>query len=611
MGALALAGLLSGTMVSPVDAQQKIAIDNFAPATDEDITALNAALARIPTCTAAHCPSFSCPAMGSLWTSLKEAEITIKVLDDALDEALSKYRELLDRFQQEYERLTHDDERVREAQALSRAFLAAGKLYLTAASLAQWTSSAGDLYEKLDDPAVATNIVGTVLALDRITEAASSIVGTIDDIKNNTGNAQFTSEDIARLQTQKGVISDILSAVSAHVDALKALLKARELGDAAKIAAAAQNARRLAGTRGSLGQLLGKLLAAIAEAQLDKLADRLGDNARNEAAANEAWAYNYRNYIRLVDRKVALTRLKAAILAAQERPRSCALWCAESATTPMHLPKIGKTFGDRLRLFNPKVTQLAAAIAGSLDDLALKPGRPATVRVTPSTAMPLDSAIVDYQVPQCVATEGAKLLLLRLGDASSNKPLQQAIAETGAPKRKPLEAPEQVGSYEVRIVDDHGVKLAAASLEVQIPPAVDYCGIAVRRGIFGRDRAHLAPKKFPFAFGEPGETDYVKGTLTITPGIGCQDGRLTFPVFGGVSREAEYFQIHLDAGELHNEYFEQWFAELRVKFDNGSVESSTDHLLGVKIPTGAKGVAWIQMKFVRGSNARTFEWHPD
>jgi hypothetical protein len=610
---LALACALSGMMLPPAVAQQKLPIDNFAPATDDDIKALDGALARIPACTAIRCPSFSCPAMGSLWSSLKEADVTISVLDSSLGEALHKYEDLLDRFQQEYRRLTQDDKRVRVAQVLSRAFLTLGKLYLTAASMGQWISSSGDLYDKLEDPDAATNLVGAVLALDRITEGASNIVSTIDTLAQSTGGpARVASDDIARLQTQKGVISDILSAISAHADALRALARARQAGNPAAIAEAAQNARRLAGTRGSLGQLLGKLLAAVAEAQLDKLADRLSENLANEAALDEAWRYNYGNYIRLVDRKVGLTELRARIRAAQARTRSCALTCAESATTPVSLPGRGNSYGDWLRLYNPRVGELAAAIAKALAGLALKPGYPATVKVNPTTVMPLDRTIVAYDVPQCVATEGAKLQVSRLLDASSDKLLQEAGAETGGPKSKSLEAPEPVGNYEVRIVDRRGVKLAAAPLKVEIPQAVDRCGITLRRGIFARDRDHLAPKQFPFVLGNPGERGYLKGSLTITPGIHCFDGRLAFPVFGGVSRQAEYFQVHLDAGDIRDvTYPEQWFAELRVRFDTGAIETSIDGLLGVKIPPGAKGVSLIAMKFVKGNNAKTLEWQPD
>ncbi len=118
---------------------------------------------------------------------------------------------------------------------------------------------------------------------------------------------------------------------------------------------------------------------------------------------------------------------------------------------------------------------------------------------------------------------------------------------------------------------------------------------------------HLAAKSFAFTIGEKGKPGYTRGTITVTPGIRCDDrGNIGFPLFGGVSRQADYFKIETTEGSASAvKYPEQWLSELRITFDRGEAIKSTDALLSGKIPAGAKRVTKIEMDFTAGDSPKT------
>jgi len=139
------------------------------------------------------------------------------------------------------------------------------------------------------------------------------------------------------------------------------------------------------------------------------------------------------------------------------------------------------------------------------------------------------------------------------------------------------------------------------------------CGVALAKGIDSADTVsgkHLSPKSFDFILGDRGSPDYLHGRLIVTPGIRCVDGWIGFPLFGGVSKEKEFFNINtIEGNPASAKYLEQWLREIRIFFDNGVVLKSRDALLAGKLPTGANRIVRVEMDFDGGDKARaTLTW---
>lgn len=89
---------------------------------------------------------------------------------------------------------------------------------------------------------------------------------------------------------------------------------------------------------------------------------------------------------------------------------------------------------------------------------------------------------------------------------------------------------------------------------------------------------------------------------------------LSFPLFGGVSREKDYFKLDVIEGDAAAaEYLEQWLRELRIFFDRGPPIKTWDALRAGPPPPGASRVVRVEMDFAGpGNNAKaTLTWPAD
>jgi hypothetical protein len=125
-----------------------------------------------------------------------------------------------------------------------------------------------------------------------------------------------------------------------------------------------------------------------------------------------------------------------------------------------------------------------------------------------------------------------------------------------------------------------------------------------RAGVPSRGPLSRLCSSFAFTLGNAGQSGYLRGRLAVTPGISCSSEILGFPLFGGVSRQKEYFSLtvtegHADAADFS---FDQWPKELRIHFDNGQVITTDDAPLAGKPPAGAKRIVQIEMDFRGGDS---------
>jgi hypothetical protein len=151
----------------------------------------------------------------------------------------------------------------------------------------------------------------------------------------------------------------------------------------------------------------------------------------------------------------------------------------------------------------------------------------------------------------------------------------------------------------------HGVPSSGEVLEVG--------GLKFPKGMVVRERdghVHLVAKFFEFTLGEPGKDNYLRGRLSVTPGVGVRDGVIGFPVFAGVSKEKDYFRLMVINGNANAAtYLEQWAGQITVRFDDGTELKSGDKLLTGKVPKGAKSVTFVSIEFDGGREARAvLQW---
>jgi hypothetical protein len=102
--------------------------------------------------------------------------------------------------------------------------------------------------------------------------------------------------------------------------------------------------------------------------------------------------------------------------------------------------------------------------------------------------------------------------------------------------------------------------------------------------------------------------------MQVAPGIHCSDQGIGFPLFGGVSRQEQYFEIRTIDGvpPFHNsfvDYPEQTMLEMRIFFDTGEPIRSRDYLVAGMPPAGAKRVVRVEMDFSTGGEGKvTLKW---
>lgn len=135
------------------------------------------------------------------------------------------------------------------------------------------------------------------------------------------------------------------------------------------------------------------------------------------------------------------------------------------------------------------------------------------------------------------------------------------------------------------------------------------CGVELPKEITAHDieNGHLPAKSFEFTL-----PPNLHGRLAVTPGIRCDDFMLGFPLFGGVSRQKDYFNLTViegNASAFEAAYPEQWLHQLRIYFDNGQNITTGDALLSGKPPAGAKRIVRIEMDFKYGDSVKaTLVW---
>ncbi len=152
----------------------------------------------------------------------------------------------------------------------------------------------------------------------------------------------------------------------------------------------------------------------------------------------------------------------------------------------------------------------------------------------------------------------------------------------------------------------HGATPQQAALAEPAGPAITCGRITLPRAFGARDavaNGHLPARSFPFLIGL--KNAHARGQLTVTPGIVCQEGRVGFNLFGGVSREKDYFDLKMIEGQLPSQwsYLEQWLIEEKVTFDDGTTLVVNDQLLGAQVPAGAKRVVRIELRMWSGRDA--------
>ncbi len=612
--------LLCWGLAGPALAQPKLAtFDNFAPATDADLQALVDSLKAVPSagqCDAARCPEYSCPDAVALEDALQDATELLSVLSAALQSATADYRSLLGAFQQEYERLTADDETRRRALIWSHALLAAGKLTLDAASILDGLGSLRDFFAKVAETRNGTDDAITAARLvDQLFEVGSSSLSIADGFLSDIGKTPMAPEDLSDALTIKSGLSDLSSGIASLRDAVNAYRAAQAANDLKAMAAAAEKLENLQPLRANLGQLAGKVLSKIAELQQKALAAELAENAKNESAQNKAFADNYRRYIRLIDRQAALRAAMRRLQDATTAALPCAARCAEWSGVRPALRVDGLSYGEILKTYNAKLAASASAIMAAAAKVDLKPGIAPTIGAVPVSSRPRRAMSVAYRLATCPANQGARLQLLDPGFVASDL----GEARLGEPASLALTAPADPGQYLLALVDAHSRALAKASFTVVEPPKdedLTVCNVILPAGMAVDDPdkgIHLKPKSFSFSIGKPEDKDYVAGRLTVMPGSHCVDGKIGFPLFGGVSRQADYFKLELSAGRAADiRYPEQWMRKVTVRFDTGALISSSDYLLIDKVPAGAKRVAYVAMEFDGGPNAKTvLNWYPN
>jgi hypothetical protein len=540
----------------------------------------------------------------------------LSVLSAALQSATADYRSLLDKFQQEYERLTQDDESRRRALILAHAFLAAGKLTLDAASILDNLGNLREFFAKVattqngkDDAITAARLV------DQTFEVGSSSLSITDDLLSDIGKTPMAPEDLSDALTIKSGLSDISSGIASLRDAVNAYRAAQAANDLKAMATAAEKLENLQPLRANLGQLAGKVLSKIAELQQKALAAELAENARNESAQNKAFADNYRRYVRLIDRQAALRGAMQRVQDAKAAVLPCAARCAGWSGVRPSIRVDGLSYGEVLKTYNAKIATAAATLKAAAARFDLKPGITPTVSAVPASSRPRRPISVAYRLASCPANQGARLQLLDPGFVATDL----GEARLGEPTTRPLAAPDDPGRYLLALVDSHARTLASAAFTVVEPPKdedLTVCDVILPAGMAVDDPdkgVHLKPKSFSFSIGKPEDKDYAAGRLTVSPGSHCVDGKIGFPLFGGLSRQADYFKIELTAGRAADiRYPEQWMRKVTVRFDTGALISSSDYLLIDKVPAGAKRVAYVAMEFDGGPGARAvLNWYPN
>lgn len=612
--------LLCWGLAGPALAQPKLVdFDNFAPATDADLKALVDSLKSVPPagqCDAARCPQYACADSIALEAALEDASELLTALQTALPAATADYRKLLDRFQDEYARLTADDEVRRNALTWSRILLTAGKLTLDVISVYDGLRNIGDVIDKITSARNgADDAVNAARLADQMFEVGSSSVSAADDVLSGANKAPNLPGAVADALTIKSGVSDITSGIASMRDAINLYRAAQKANDLKAMAAAAEKLENLQPLRANLGQLAGKVLGKIAELEQKGLEAELAENAKNESAQNKAFADNYRRYVRLIDRQAALHAALQRLQDAKAAVLPCAARCAEWPGVRPALRVDGLSYGEILNTYNAKLAAAAATITAAAAKVDVKPGIAPTIGAVPASSRPRRAMSVAYRLANCPANQGARLQLFDPGFVASDL----GEARLGEPASLALTAPADPGQYLLALVDAHSRPLAKASFTVVEPPKDEdlaVCGVVLPAGMAVDDPdkgVHLKPKSFSFSIGKPEDKGYVAGRLTVMPGTHCVDGKIGFPLFGGVSRQADYFKIELTAGRAADiPYPEQWMRKVTVRFDTGALVSSSDYLLIDKVPPGAKRVAYVAMEFDGGPNAKTvLNWYPN
>lgn len=111
---------------------------------------------------------------------------------------------------------------------------------------------------------------------------------------------------------------------------------------------------------------------------------------------------------------------------------------------------------------------------------------------------------------------------------------------------------------------------------------------------------HLEPRTVNFSYSEPNEPSHWAGTLDVSPILSCRDGQVAVSLFGGVSREPEFFTLKTTAGSPPRFYYlEQWANAVIATFNNGAT-ADMPLQSGLAFPTGATYVTKIEMNFDNG-----------
>jgi hypothetical protein len=596
--------------------------DNFAPATNADLDAIVAALGALPqggACDRTHCPDYSCVEANKLYASLGNMAATVETIDVSLKEAIAQYITLLDRFNADYERVATMDRLVRWIKVWKEAFLKAGRTYLDIASLASNIQGmlAPSEMELLGSRLRVDRVLADVALVDRLVDVITGGLSTFDDLYTaaaglinawtpNSPSPQFLSDFQSRLIFFKSVANDVISGLAAHRNELVRLADGVKAGRWLQVRDAQLALKNLGTLRGSVGQIVGKLLGAIADMQIRDLANEISDNEKSQNASNAAFAANNAAYLHLVQRRAALARTYAALQRAMQQVVPCAARCSEWRSTATVGPEVaGKTFGAILSEQNARLLGFPAAVRNGAAAMALVPGAGPSLEALPVLVAPRDKAAARYRLALCPATEGA---LLRLRDPTALA-TDLTTAERGAETRYSFAAPFDPGAYDLElVVGTRTLARAPLVVEERRPEESLDCGLTLVKGMAGTN-GHLIGKSFDFVLGEAGTDYYLSANLTVTPGISCPGyGTLVFPVFGGVSREPEFFQLKVIAGDASiAKYIEQWVGPLTVGFDTGT-SSTYDLLRGVDIPEGAKRVDFVKLHVEQGSANLDLVW---
>jgi hypothetical protein len=347
---------------------QPVFADNVAPATDADLHAIahaaGLARQRAGACKqqAEECRRDSCKGSADLSRSLDDARVTLAAMQPRLAEARSDTLKHFQTMEKEYVRNVGDDAKMQKALAYMKFLSDFSKLMFDAASLADGVNSIQDIWEKLGSGAALSKGERALLEArlyDQSWELASGLMGAVDDFGQWAGKDPRFSKAVSDAMTYKGGASDLFGAFNDFRDQYKATQGKTSAG--------------LRASAKSLGQLAGKFLGAWSDARQNELMDRMAENAMNEGAIDQA-AYNvYADYRRLLARELALEQTLDAVRAAYAAAYACAAQCP-NAMGPAPVPDTsGMTYGEMLKLYNPRLTPHAQKVSSAAASFSPKP----------------------------------------------------------------------------------------------------------------------------------------------------------------------------------------------------------------------------------------------